>query len=90
MSVWYHGLTSARSVGDAAKNAYHANPENTVFDAKRLIGRKVDDPETKRDQVHWPFKVVSKGGKPAIEVKYKSEKRQFVSSHFRQSQLGGH
>ena len=45
------------SVGDAAKNAFHTNPENTVFDAKRLIGRKMDDPEVKRDQRHWrvPF-----------------------------------
>ena len=60
----------ACSVGDSAKNAFHSNPENTVFDAKRLIGRKVDDPEIKRDQVHWPFKVVSKNDKPAIEVKY--------------------
>ena len=42
-----------RSVGDAAKNAFHSNPENTVFDAKRLIGRKTNDPETKRDQKHW-------------------------------------
>jgi molecular chaperone DnaK (HSP70) len=41
------------SVGDAAKNAFHSNPENTVFDAKRLIGRKMDDPEVKRDQKHW-------------------------------------
>jgi endoplasmic reticulum chaperone BiP len=68
------------SVGDAAKNAYHSNPENTVFDAKRLIGRKVDDPEIKRDQVHWPFQVVKKNDKPAIEVRYKGETRQFVSS----------
>lgn len=67
------------SVGDAAKNAYHSNPENTVFDAKRLIGRKVDDPEVKRDQAHWPFKIVKKNDKPAIEVKYKGEKKQFVS-----------
>lgn len=41
------------SVGDSAKNAFHSNPENTVFDAKRLIGRKVDDPEVQRDQKHW-------------------------------------
>ena len=69
----------ARSVGDSAKNAFHSNPENTVFDAKRLIGRKFDDPEVKRDMKHWPFKVVKKNEKPAIEVKYKGENKQFVS-----------
>ena len=41
------------SVGDSAKNAFHSNPENTVFDAKRLIGRKYDDPEVQRDMKHW-------------------------------------
>lgn len=66
------------SVGDAAKNAYASNPENTVFDAKRLIGRKYDDPEVKRDQKHWPFKIVSKGDKPVISVKHRGEQRDFV------------
>ncbi|KAI0088585.1 Hsp70 protein-domain-containing protein [Irpex rosettiformis] len=65
-------------VGDAAKNAYHGNPENTVFDAKRLIGRKIDDPEIIRDQKHWPFKVIKKNEKPAIEVQYRGENRQFT------------
>jgi heat shock protein 5 len=72
----------AHSVGDSAKNAFHSNPENTVFDAKRLIGRKIGDPEVKRDQKHWPFKIVSKGGKPAIQVEHKNEERQFVSNFF--------
>lgn len=67
------------SVGDAAKNAHHSNPENTVFDAKRLIGRKLDDPDLKRDIKHWPFKVTEKNSKPAISVKYKGELRDFVS-----------
>lgn len=63
---------------DAAKNAFHSNPEDIVFDAKRLIGRKVDDPEVKRDQKHWPFSIVSKNDKPAIQVKYRGETRDFV------------
>ena len=67
------------SVGDAAKNAFHQNPENTVFDAKRLIGRKVNDPEVKRDMRHWPFKIKAKGDKPMISVTYKDEQREFVS-----------
>lgn len=41
------------SIGDSAKNAFHSNPQNTVFDAKRLIGRKFDDPELQKDMKHW-------------------------------------
>lgn len=66
-------------IGDAAKNAFATNPENTVFDAKRLIGRKVDDPEIKKDMKHWPFKIVEKHGRPHISVKYKHEMKEFVS-----------
>ena len=65
-------------VGDAAKNAAHSNPENTVFDTKRLIGRKIDDPDVKHDMQRWPFEVTEKQGKPTITVKYKGEKRDFV------------
>ena len=70
----------ACSVGDSAKNAFHSNPENTVFDAKRLIGRKYDDAEIQRDMKHWPFKVTSKGGKPSVQVSYRGETRDFVCS----------
>lgn len=70
---------SLRSVGDSAKNAFHSNPQNTVFDAKRLIGRKMDDPEVQRDMKHWPFKVKDVNGKPVISVKHKGEERDFVS-----------
>jgi heat shock protein 5 len=66
------------SVGDSAKNAFHSNPENTVFDAKRLIGRKMDDPDIIRDIKHWPFKVSEKNGKPTITVNHKGEERDFV------------
>lgn len=72
-------LTLHLRVGDSAKNAYHSNPENTVFDAKRLIGRKTDEADVKRDMKHWPFQIVDKGGKPSISVKYRGEKRDFVS-----------
>jgi molecular chaperone DnaK (HSP70) len=75
------------SVGDSAKNAFHSNPENTVFDAKRLIGRKMDDPEIVRDMKHWPFKVVEKNGKPAITVKHKGDFRHFVSAHLVRTRL---
>ena len=48
-----------RLIGDAAKNQLTSNPENTVFDAKRLIGRKFSDPTILDDSAHWPFKVVA-------------------------------
>jgi heat shock protein 5 len=67
-----------RLVGDAAKNAFHSNPENTVFDAKRLIGRKMNDADIKRDMKHWPFKVLEKNGKPSINVQYRGEARDFT------------
>ena len=55
------------------------NPENTVFDAKRLIGRRFSDPVVQSDMKHWPFKVISKGGdKPFLRVKYKGETKEFA------------
>src|SRR3989338_3936754 len=66
-----------RLVGDAAKNQAAMNATNTVFDAKRLIGRKFEDHHIQSDMKHWPFKVVSRGGKPVIEVQYKGETKQF-------------
>ncbi|KAL1517664.1 hypothetical protein ABEB36_001399 [Hypothenemus hampei] len=67
-----------RLLGDAAKNQVAMNPSNTVFDAKRLIGRKFDDPKIQQDIKHWPFKVVSDGGKPKIQVEYKGEVKKFA------------
>lgn len=69
-----------RLVGDAAKSQAAMNPENTVFDAKRLIGRKFSDPVTQADMKHWPFKVIcGPNDKPLIEVMYKGEKKQFAA-----------
>jgi heat shock protein 1/8 len=67
-----------RLIGDAAKNQVALNPNNTVFDAKRLIGRKFSDPEVQADMKHFPFKVVDKAGKPVIQVEYKGETKQFT------------
>ncbi|KAG7087523.1 hypothetical protein E1B28_013482 [Marasmius oreades] len=75
---WVSFSEEERLVGDSAKNAYSTNPQNTVFDAKRLIGRKMDDPDIKRDMKHWPFAVKEKGGKPVISVDYKGDKRDFT------------
>ena len=67
-----------RLIGDAAKNQVSSNPFNTVFDAKRLIGRTMDESSVQSDLKHWPFKVKGdKSNKPIIEVEYKSEKREF-------------
>jgi len=69
---------SERLIGDAAANQAPRNPENTVFDAKRLIGRKFAEPEVQEDMKHWPFKVVSgKDDKPKIEVDYNGARKQF-------------
>ncbi|BFF89359.1 heat shock 70 kDa protein cognate 4 [Drosophila madeirensis] len=66
-----------RLIGDAAKNQVAMNPTQTIFDAKRLIGRKFEDSAVQGDMKHWPFDVVSVDGKPKIEVTYKDEKKTF-------------
>lgn len=69
-----------RFIGDSAKSQSAMNPENTVFDAKRLIGRKFDDPEVQKDMLHWPFKVVKDStGKPLIEVQFKGVATKFTA-----------
>ncbi|KAJ9464948.1 Heat shock 70 kDa protein [Diplonema papillatum] len=73
---------SERLIGDAAKNQAALNPTNTVFDAKRLIGRKFSDASVQSDIQHWPFKVVAQGGKdekPLIEVQYLGVKKTFMA-----------
>ncbi|GAA5825427.1 hypothetical protein JCM11251_006978 [Rhodosporidiobolus azoricus] len=67
-----------RLIGDAAKNQVAMNPHNTVFDAKRLIGRKFGDAEVQSDMKHWPFKIIDKGTKPIIQVEYKGETKEFT------------
>ncbi|KAF7488249.1 Heat shock 70 kDa protein 1 [Sarcoptes scabiei] len=66
-----------RLIGDAAKNQVAMNPSNTVFDAKRLIGRRFDDQAVQSDLKHWSFKVVNEQGKPKIEVEHKGEMKRF-------------
>ncbi|CAN3366796.1 heat shock protein Ssa2p [Diutina catenulata] len=67
-----------RLIGEAAKNQAAMNPSNTVFDAKRLIGRKFTDAEVQGDMKHFPFKVIDKASKPAIEVEFKGETKVFT------------
>ncbi|KAF3095483.1 70-kilodalton heat shock protein, variant 2 [Orbilia oligospora] len=67
-----------RLIGDSAKNQVAMNPHNTVFDAKRLIGRKFADAEVQSDMKHFPFKIIDKGGKPIIQVEFKGEEKTFT------------
>ncbi|XP_010259649.1 PREDICTED: luminal-binding protein 4-like [Nelumbo nucifera] len=66
---WVAFTDSERLIGEAAKNQASLNAERTIFDVKRLIGRKFDDPEVQRDIKFLPYKVVNKDGKPYIQVK---------------------
>lgn len=69
---------SERLIGDAAKNQVAMNPANTIFDAKRLIGRKYSDSAVQSDIKLWPFAVKSgEAEKPMLEVEYKGEKKTF-------------
>ncbi|KAI0830132.1 heat shock protein 70 [Trametes gibbosa] len=85
---WVSFTDDERLVGDSAKNAFHSNPENTVFDAKRLIGRKFDEPDVQRDMKHWPFKLVNKSGKPVVQVQYRGEARDFTPEEVSAMVLG--
>ncbi|XP_021737558.1 heat shock 70 kDa protein 18-like [Chenopodium quinoa] len=70
-----------RLIGEAAKNQATSNPVNSVFDAKRLIGRRFTDEVVQNDMKLWPFKVISASeeNKPAIVVTYKGEEKQFAA-----------
>lgn len=76
----YVAFTSEeRLIGDSAKNQAAANPTNTVFDAKRMIGRKFSDPVVQAEKKLLPFSVVEgAGGKPKIEVEWKGQKQSFL------------
>jgi heat shock protein 1/8 len=69
---------SERLIGESAKNQMAMNPENTVFDAKRLIGRKFSDPVVQEDMKHFPFKLTcGSGDKPFIGVSFMNEEKKF-------------
>ena len=57
-----------RLIGDAAKNQLTSNPENTIFDSKRLIGRDWSDKTVQNDIKYFPFKTINKNGRPHIKV----------------------
>jgi len=67
-----------RLIGDAAKNQVAMNPNNTIFDAKRLVGRKFNDSTVQSDRKHWPFQVVDENGLPRLRVEHQSEEKTFT------------
>ncbi len=69
---------SERLIGDSAKSQCAQNPKNTVYDAKRLIGRQFNDPSVQNDAKHFSYKISDKGGKPHINVTYKGEEKVFA------------
>ncbi len=77
-----------RLTGDAAKNQCSMNSANTIFDAKRLIGRKFNDPTVQSDMKHWSFKVVDRNNKPYIQVTYKGELKEFSPEEISAMVLG--
>jgi L1 cell adhesion molecule like protein len=77
-----------RLVGEAAKSQVSTNPSNTVFDAKRLIGRKFNESSVQSDMKHFTYSVVDKGGKPNIEVQFKGEKKNFSPEEISAMVLG--
>ncbi|KAI9766293.1 MAG: ATPase with role in protein import into the ER [Candelina submexicana] len=77
-----------RLVGDAAKNQYAANPKRTVYDVKRLIGRKFSDKDVQSDMKHFPFSVVNKDSKPSIKVEVSGKDRTFTPEEVSAMVLG--
>jgi L1 cell adhesion molecule like protein len=67
-----------RLIGDAAKQQVSRNPQGSIFDAKRLIGRRYEDTTVQADMKHWPFTVKNQGGKPLIQVPVKGEDKVFT------------
>lgn len=85
----YVAFTSVeRLVGDEAKQQVAMNPINTVYDAKRLIGRRFSDPTVQDDMRHWPFEVINDNDKPKIRVQHKNETKTFYPEEISSMVLG--
>ncbi|KAL4557814.1 hypothetical protein LXL04_036006 [Taraxacum kok-saghyz] len=78
-----------RLIGDGAKNQAAMNPANTIFDTKRLIGRRFSDSEVQEDMKLWPFKVIEgSADTPKIVVSYKGEEKEFLAEEISSMILG--
>nr|CAD2127370.1 unnamed protein product [Meloidogyne enterolobii] len=80
--------TGERLIGDAAKKKLTLNPENTIFDAKRLIGREFTDKTVQDDMKLWPFGVADKANKPHIKANVNGEIKQFAPEEISAMVLG--
>ncbi|CAM9173323.1 unnamed protein product, partial [Ectocarpus sp. 8 AP-2014] len=76
--VAWDSVNGERLIGDAAKNQATINPENTVFDIKRIIGRQFDDKSVQADAKLFPFKVVGQDRQAAVEVEVGGSKKTFA------------
>ncbi|KAJ4299029.1 ATPase with role in protein import into the ER [Kalmusia sp. IMI 367209] len=85
---WVAFTDEERLVGDAAKNQYASNPHRTIFDIKRLIGRKFNEKEVQNDIKHFPFKVISKSGQPRVQVEVQGEEKTFTPEEVSAMVLG--
>ncbi|EMF17790.1 Hsp70 chaperone BiP/Kar2 [Sphaerulina musiva SO2202] len=85
---WVAWNDDERLVGDAAKNQFAANPHRTVYDIKRLIGRKFDDKDVQKDMKHFPYKVINKGGQPRVKVDVKGDEKTFTPEEISSMILG--
>ncbi|KAF2760180.1 heat shock protein 70 [Pseudovirgaria hyperparasitica] len=85
---WVAFTDEERLVGDAAKNQFAANPHRTVFDIKRLIGRKFAEKELQTDIKHFPFKVINKNGQPRVDVEVQGEQKTFTPEEISAMVLG--
>ncbi|KAM3728100.1 Heat shockprotein [Dirofilaria immitis] len=86
--VAFTGDGGERLIGDAAKNQLTTNPENTVFDVKRLIGREYKDSTVQQDIKHWPFNVLDKGNKPMVRVAVGKSEKTFAPEEISAMVLG--
>jgi len=72
---WVAFTPDGTLVGEAAKNQVSQNPSNTVYDAKRMLGRRFDEPEIQKDIKLWPFAIVNKDKRPFIQVNHQEKKK---------------
>ncbi|KAG9076942.1 ATPase with role in protein import into the ER [Ceratobasidium sp. UAMH 11750] len=80
--------TSDCQIGDTAKHAFHTIPSQTIFDAKRLLGHRYNEPSLQEDIRRWPFKVVNNNGYPAVEVFFQGEAKVFTPQEISAMTLG--
>ncbi|KAK3214648.1 hypothetical protein GRF29_19g864695 [Pseudopithomyces chartarum] len=85
---WVAFTDEERLVGDAAKNQYASNPHRTIFDIKRLIGRKFNEKEVQNDIKHFPFKVIGKNGQPRVQVEVQGSEKTFTPEEVSAMVLG--